>query len=579
MRPDGRRSRSNRRPGRGQASVIGVVLVVAITVMGTTGILYFGTQALTDARTQSEVDAAAQAMTQLDSQFSLTALGSASSQRAEVDLGSGASLRTDGSVGWMNVTAINQTTDEVTTVMNVTMGAVIYENDGTTVAYQGGGVWKRTGDGSVMVSPPEFHYRTASGGDPTLTLPLVTVRGSGSIPDGRAQVQIDETTGFFPVVGDPDRSNPLTAGEINVTVQSEYYLAWGSFFEDRTASLTTYDHDRQTVTVTLVIPPSTTTVEGGIITGAASSTLEFGNSASSDSYNSSAGPYSVTGAQSTSIIAAGDVDMANKAEIRGDLRTGGTLTTGNNALITGNLTYGGADPNDPSAIQGQIEKGDSIDTPGSVGWVIGKEIEDAKASNNNTLAPAVDDSTNRLQGCDPSCTLHEGTYYLEEIDLGSSDELVIDTTGGPVDIAVDGDVDLAGAKVSLSPGSNPVRFHVDADLTLQGAANVTVPADQSPRLWFYMRSGSTATIQNNARLVGVVYGPGTGAHGGTEIDLKNNIEVFGALVGDVSEVRNGMGIHFDEGLTREDPLVHVIGGKSTITYLHITENRVTVSDT
>ncbi len=86
-----------------------------------------------------------------------------------------------------------------------------------------------------MVSPPEFHYR-----DATLTLPLVTVSGSGTIRD-RASITHNRTTSHFPnTTRNANFTNPLEDGKVNVTLQSEYYRAWGGYFEERTDGDVTY---------------------------------------------------------------------------------------------------------------------------------------------------------------------------------------------------------------------------------------------------------------------------------------------------------------------------------------------------
>lgn len=95
-RPELRVARS--RSSRGQSSVIGVVLVISITTLGVTGVL-FGASALLDAQGQSELDAAEHAMTRLDSRSSLSALGSSERQSATIDLEGGATVRLVGDRG------------------------------------------------------------------------------------------------------------------------------------------------------------------------------------------------------------------------------------------------------------------------------------------------------------------------------------------------------------------------------------------------------------------------------------------------------------------------------------------------
>ena len=563
---------------RGQSSVIGVVLIMAITVLGVTGLLLFGSTALMDGRTQSQVGAAEHAMTQLDSRFSLVALGSAERQGATVDLRSGASMTVDGDSGWMNVSVYNQTSGDVDDViLNTSLGAIRYENDGTTVAYQGGGVWKQApGGGSVMVSPPEFHYRKRSGEDPTLTLPLVVVRGNGSVP-GEATVTKEETIAKFPNDTVAGRTNPLESGQINVTVHSQYYEAWGAFFESRTGGNVEYDHDRKQVRIVLRVEKSSPTLAGGVISGAGNG-LFVGQQAVIDSYNSSVADYATQSGTNTSVISAGDVELGQGAEVQGDLVTGGTLSfTGNGQRVHGNLTYGGSPPSDPGKIDGWIEPGSDVQMPEDVSWLIDEREEDLDDGNNDNGANITGTT---LDSCSPSCTLYAGDYYLDEIDLSGSDTLVLDTSTDDIDIYVDDDVEVDQAEISVVGGGR-ARIYVNDDF-YQKKGSVAVDGDRAPGLWLYMRPGSEAEFQE-ADFVGVIYGPGSGAQSGTTVELHGSgTHIYGGVVGQVADsgsdvIGQSDRVHFDEALTKEDPLEGLTGNQPTVTYMHVTVNRVNVT--
>lgn len=561
---------------RAQSSVIGVVLIIAITVAGVTGIMLFGATALENATTQSEINTAEHAMTQLDSRFSLVALGSAEHHSTTVDLQSGASMRVDGDSGWINVSVVNRSTGVVDdTVLNTSLGAVVYENDGTSIAYQGGGIWREApSGGSEMVSPPEFHYRRSDGDDPTLTLPLVVVRGNGSISE-RASVSKDGTTAKFPIDGNPNRMNPLPAGVINVTVHSDYYDAWGSFFEERTGGKVSYRPDRNEVTITLVVEDSESTVGGGIVSSAAGSSLSFGNQGTADSYNSSGGgDYASTKAQNTSIIAAGDVTLGQSTNISGDLTAGGSVTMDQKAEVTGNVSYGGTADIDSKAVIGGTVSGDAqVTPPSAVDWLIDLRRNQISDSNNNSL-PAIDGS-HRLTGCVGGCTLYAGNYYLDEMEVGNGEELILDTTSGDVNVVVDGDADLQQGTVRVT-GNNRARVYLEGDLFLR-QSNVTVPNERAPGLWFYMNPGASVPVFKQTRFVGVIYGPGDGAQSGVDIQIATDNDVFGGLVGVPSSIGQTTKIHFDEALTAEDPHGTYGKNKPTVTYMHVTVNRVNVS--
>jgi hypothetical protein len=113
-------------------------------------------------------------MTQLDSKASLVGIGDTDTQ--QVNLGVENDGRTLARMDdrWIRVKIDPDDGGEME-VVNQTLGAVVYRNGDTAIAYQDGSVWKRTGDGATMVSPPEFHFR-----ETTLTLPLVVVGGEGA---------------------------------------------------------------------------------------------------------------------------------------------------------------------------------------------------------------------------------------------------------------------------------------------------------------------------------------------------------------------------------------------------------------
>jgi flagellin-like protein len=272
-------SRRHRRSGgetsdrRAQSEVLGVVLLLGLTLAGAGVVVVSGSNAIQSMTASADVNRAEHAMTQLDSKASLVAHGSSDSQQVTVARGQKSDVHLDRDAGWMRV--VNEsTTGSETIIMNESMGAVAYERGRTSLAYQGGGVWRQdTGSGSVMISPPEFHYQGR-----TLTLPLVLVGGEGSISGGTLRVTRDGApVGKFPTDA-ADRSNPLTGGEITVTVKSDYYRAWGQFFEERTGGNASVDHDNRTASIRLAVPTDhrfdnaleTTETDGIDINGAGS---------------------------------------------------------------------------------------------------------------------------------------------------------------------------------------------------------------------------------------------------------------------------------------------------------------------
>lgn len=246
--------------GRGQSEVIGTALLLGITIISIALIVSIAGSALDSAQDTTNLESAEHAMSQLDSRAALVALGRTESQSVAMGRARDGSYRVDEDAGWLNITHVNYTGTDNHPIYNGTLGAIIYEHDGRTVAYQGGGVWRTDSDeGSVLVSPPEFHYRGE-----TLTIPIIQVRSAdgvgGASGDVTARLQRDTTsepiyphqTEIYP--NGESYSNPIQNGSLRVTVHSRYYDAWGSFFRTRTEGTVTIDHSNETAIVELTVP-------------------------------------------------------------------------------------------------------------------------------------------------------------------------------------------------------------------------------------------------------------------------------------------------------------------------------------
>ncbi|MEF8914044.1 DUF7289 family protein [Natronomonas sp.] len=254
---------------RGQSEVIGVVLLFGLTILSISLIVAVGGASIGSIQHSAEFSSAEQSMTQLGAKSSLVALGESDSQRVELPNGEG-STTVNSTAGTMEIRIINKTgtVDKRT----IELGAITYDQDGNTVAYQGGGVWKRTNGGSTMVSPPEFHYRGE-----TLTLPLVNVTNDAVVSEG-ATVEGLDTTQVYP---NAHQQNPNENSKVNVTVHSEYYEAWAEYFESRTDATATVDHDNRTATATLVPPPTPINIDSGVV-GAGNLTLNGASNVEGD---------------------------------------------------------------------------------------------------------------------------------------------------------------------------------------------------------------------------------------------------------------------------------------------------------
>ncbi|WP_420028392.1 DUF7289 family protein [Haloglomus litoreum] len=268
-------SESRQGPDRGQSAVIGYALLIGMALLGTVAVVALGGAALTDTQTQASLERVEHQMTLFDSRAAMVALSESDTQTIELGQGAG-SYRVEEGTGRITITHVGFTEDSSNfnldgnsvddgpndddhEVYSSELGSVVYERGGTSIAYQGGGVW-RVGSGEPrMVSPPEFHYRGS-----TLTLPVVeTTAGDSSSGAGTigARVRPADTDPFARKYPDPGGStypdsdryrNPVEQGYIVIEVESKYYAAWADYFRKRTEGDVTVDESTETARLELV---------------------------------------------------------------------------------------------------------------------------------------------------------------------------------------------------------------------------------------------------------------------------------------------------------------------------------------
>jgi hypothetical protein len=252
---------------RAVSSNLGLVLLLALTVVGAGAVVGIGGTAFENIQHQTSVDRAEHAMTLLDAKAAVVGLGEGDTQTVRLGRTTSGDYATDADTGWLRITHTNYTTSETETIYNESLGSVTYRTGGTTVAYQGGGVWRQQNGGTSMVSPPEFHYRGT-----TLTLPVLRVRSNDAAAgETTATVSRDGAlTRIYPTevatdtdgVGAPydvanadgsirQYDNPVRNGTVSVTVKSEYYRGWAEYFRTRTTGTVTADDANRTATVVL----------------------------------------------------------------------------------------------------------------------------------------------------------------------------------------------------------------------------------------------------------------------------------------------------------------------------------------
>ncbi|MFC5368227.1 DUF7289 family protein [Salinirubrum litoreum] len=549
---------------RAQSNVIGIILIIGLALSTSVVVVALGGSSISQYQEEAQLRSAEHALSELDSKLSLVALSEGISSRS-IDLG----LTNDESVSvedaghleiWMTPSGGGPRTD----IVDQDLGTIRYDGPGEeSIAYQGGGVWRRSAGGTTMVSPPEMHYRGR-----TLTVPLVTVDGAVGGSNGRITAEKTGQTPKFPITGDPDRSNAVQDKQIFMKVQSDYYRAWGQFFGTRLGGTVNYYQSNRTARMKLVAPANAPPLQGGLVSTHAGSQIEMkgggGSAAFIDTYDSDSAPYSFTGTVAGTVSLSNDLWMRGGTEVYADVTVPPGYSTD---------TKGGSD------IKGSVGTND-VDVSDVGPLVNDQQSTLSQDANNDNDATSAITSSDQLDPGQTTWTLTNGNYYIDgDLTLAGGETLVIDNSGGEVNLVVDGDVALNGGQIEVADGSgSKVSIYMTGNtLDIDSGGGSVIPGDKSPKLWLYAGPGLLIDIRNSGtEFVGVIYAPDDSLGNGN-VNIQAQGQVSGAVVGGSTTLRSGASIHYDRALDGVDPLA---GGSPfpELTYLHVTVNEVEVDE-
>lgn len=585
---------------RGQSALVGVVLLFAIVLLGSMVIALAAGPALDDARQSVDVARVEHAMGELDTRASATALDGTTGGTRAVEFGRverQGGLRTTRE-SWMRVDVLNASTGAPTEVVNASLGTVVYANGATTVAYEGGGVWRSDRGGSVMRSPPEFHYREESGGNGTLTLPIITVEGDRALSDRLHVERAGSMDRKYPNAA-ANLTNKVNDTKVVVTVHSEYYRAWGRYFKESSNGIVRYDHARKTARVKFLALPKVVHVRNGIIATAGAGRLELhGNGAYTDSYDSSRGNYSQTKGGNGTVEAVGDVYMAGDSSVNGNIRSGGTVEFTGGPSVIGDIYYTNEPAPDPTKVDGEgtITQIDGVATVESIDGYVDQSVAEIRADNNNSETGGLIADSRISLGKGESGTLDAGRYYVESMNLDGG-KLVLDTTNGDIDLAVrdwmvltrdgfggnltvtgDGTVRLFLASKNETAVSITGRGTQYVNLHVGKKSSVHVPGENATQLRIFGPQDFVGTITGDnspadASFAGIIYAP-AGRHGTGWFYIKQ-ANLYGAIVAGSVEVGQYGAIHYDEQL--EGVPLPRSPSVSRLEFMHVTVHPIRIT--
>lgn len=240
------------------SEVIGYAIILGMSITGVAMIVLVGVPSIYKLQDMSTVRNVEQTFTMSGSQASGTLLGDAPQRVVNINPGGGVVTVEPNRTGMESYIVVKSANG--TFNVTVPMGKVKYNYGDRIIGYEGGGIWsKYPSGGSVMISPPEFHFDGR-----TLTFAVLTVNGNTTFGGkGTAAVTFkkNSTMVLFPnTTIDKNRTNPLNfsdSGKVYVNVTSEFYDAWADYARSLSYTSIRTDPTNRTASIELKVVPST----------------------------------------------------------------------------------------------------------------------------------------------------------------------------------------------------------------------------------------------------------------------------------------------------------------------------------
>ena len=206
------------------SEVIGFILVFSIVMLAISAIYAVGYPTIQSSKENAQFQNMEQSFMVLQSNINTVAFGQAPVRTLKTSLGGG-SLTVYPSEGQIKV---ENGTGHV--LYDVPIGAIEYEKNGRSIAYEGGGVWEKYPTGSaIKLSEPRIFVH-GDNGNRTVSVSIINISSENGISSVGGKGAASVVTRFNRVhTLEPDYS----PGTVNITVTSYYYAdAWGRYFNE-----------------------------------------------------------------------------------------------------------------------------------------------------------------------------------------------------------------------------------------------------------------------------------------------------------------------------------------------------------
>lgn len=493
---------------RGQAALIGVVLLFGTVAAISFGIFVIGGEALEETEQQAETERVKQAFVELSRTMNSASSSDDTTYSLDLDLSdSGAVVLKNTST--MTIEHGNQTEE-------IDFGTIEYEgDDGTRIAYQGGGVFSETGNQTRVVSAPPVSYVNDQDSE-TLSFPIIEPTEEGSISSGKISASKAGTDLKF--------SEVVENSEVTLEIQGPYYRGWEMYFERQAgeSAIDSIDHDNNSVTVLLTQSSLGTLYENGVVTD-------------------------------------GNITVdSGAAEINGPVLYGGELNDNHNAI----------DEEDAENV-GDIELK-------PIDGEVSDKIEEAKRSESD-YEDFVDEVERGNSGEVTPGKYYVKDYDYNLNAGNTSDEIVFNISDGDIELVVEDSMNIRGDHtIEGIEDGNGVDVYTNAELESSGNVEICVEKCytnggniDAAHLEIY--GASDFALGGNMILEGVIYSPDAtiGEAGGQEI--------YGAIIASNVDISGNLEVTHDPELTG-GPDVDSGGGIPEIVYLNIVQHDIEFAD-
>ncbi|MFP8888685.1 hypothetical protein ACLI4U_02810 [Natrialbaceae archaeon A-CW2] len=231
---------------RGDAPLIGVVLLFGMVFIGVAAVAITGMVALDALEGESEIEQTRVSMDETNHR-----LATVSETGTEQPIGS-ATVRDDGAVSliWFDNDSDLPTPEGMDSdpcgLRVDSFGAITEDVSDRTIAYQGGGVWERTGETTVVRSSPPLTYEDGALSFDYISLASGDKEGSDAVArlDSESAQDLSETLGSVGEGPDCDQQTDFA-----IAIESTFYQGWHTHLEneleDEANATVMIDHDQE----------------------------------------------------------------------------------------------------------------------------------------------------------------------------------------------------------------------------------------------------------------------------------------------------------------------------------------------